>query len=43
VEVSKAYGKRLTALKNLTLNVGEGTSFGLLAERWMAKRDLVLH
>ncbi len=41
VEVSKAYGKRITALKNLTLSIAEGTSFGLLGENGAGKSTLV--
>ncbi len=41
VEVSKAYGKRITALKNLSLTVAEGTSFGLLGENGAGKSTLV--
>lgn len=41
VEVSKAYGKRITALKNLSLAVAGGTSFGLLGENGAGKSTLV--
>jgi ABC-2 type transport system ATP-binding protein len=41
VEVSKAYGKHITALKNLTLSIAEGTSFGLLGENGAGKSTLV--
>ena len=41
VEVSKAYSKRVTALKNLTLNISEGMSFGLLGENGAGKSTLV--
>jgi ABC-2 type transport system ATP-binding protein len=41
VEVSKAYSKRVTALKHLTLNVSEGMSFGLLGENGAGKSTLV--
>ncbi|HLI08605.1 MAG TPA: ABC transporter ATP-binding protein [Ktedonobacteraceae bacterium] len=41
VEVSKEYGKRITALKNLTLTISEGTSFGLLGENGAGKSTLV--
>src|SRR5579885_1272357 len=41
IEVSKACGKRITALKNLSLTVAEGTSFGLLGENGAGKSTLV--
>src|SRR5579885_3055210 len=41
IEVSKACGKRITALKNLSLTVAGGTSFGLLGENGAGKSTLV--
>jgi ABC-2 type transport system ATP-binding protein len=41
IEVSKACGKRITALKNLSLTVAGGTSFGLLGENGAGKSMLV--
>jgi ABC-2 type transport system ATP-binding protein len=41
VELSKAYGKRVTALNEITLSIDEGTSFGLLGENGAGKSTLV--
>jgi len=41
VELTKAYGKRIVALNNLTLTINEGASFGLLGENGAGKSTLV--
>jgi ABC-2 type transport system ATP-binding protein len=40
-DLTKTYGKRVTALRDLTLNINEGTSFGLLGENGAGKSTLV--
>ncbi|HLJ34959.1 MAG TPA: ABC transporter ATP-binding protein [Ktedonobacteraceae bacterium] len=40
-ELTKAYGKHAVALNNLTLNIEEGSSFGLLGENGAGKSTLV--
>ena len=40
-DLTKTYSKRVTALHNLTLNINEGTSFGLLGENGAGKSTLV--
>src|SRR2546423_5320934 len=37
VDLTKTYGRRVTALRNLTLTIPEGTSFGLLGENGAGK------
>lgn len=41
IDLTKTYGRRVTALRNLTLNINEGTSFGLLGENGAGKSTLV--
>src|SRR5947209_1720830 len=41
VELTKAYGKRIVALNNLTFTINEGASFGLLGENGAGKSTLV--
>src|SRR5579884_1381433 len=41
IELTKTYGRRTTALHNLTLTIDEGTSFGLLGENGAGKSTLV--
>jgi ABC-2 type transport system ATP-binding protein len=41
IELSKMYGKRITALHNLNLTIAEGTSLGLLGENGAGKSTLV--
>src|SRR6266567_6675937 len=41
IDLTKTYGKRTTALHNLTLTIDEGTSFGLLGENGAGKSTLV--
>ena len=41
VDLTKAYGSRITALNNLTLTISQGTSFGLLGENGAGKSTLV--
>jgi len=41
IELTKTYSRRVTALNNLTLNINEGTSFGLLGENGAGKSTLV--
>src|SRR5579884_2629777 len=41
IELTKTYGRRTTALHNLTLTINEGTSFGLLGENGAGKSTLV--
>ncbi len=41
VDLTKAYGARVTALHNLTLTINQGTSFGLLGENGAGKSTLV--
>jgi ABC-2 type transport system ATP-binding protein len=41
IDLSKTYGKRVTALHNLNLIISEGTSFGLLGENGAGKSTLV--
>lgn len=40
-DLTKTYSRRVTALSNLTLNINEGTSFGLLGENGAGKSTLV--
>lgn len=40
-DLTKTYSKRVIALRNLTLNINEGTSFGLLGENGAGKSTLV--
>jgi ABC-2 type transport system ATP-binding protein len=40
-DLSKTYGKRVTALHNLNLTINEGISFGLLGENGAGKSTLV--
>lgn len=40
-DLTKTYSKRVTALRSLTLNINEGTSFGLLGENGAGKSTLV--
>jgi ABC-2 type transport system ATP-binding protein len=41
IDLTKTYGRRVTALHNLTLTIDEGTSFGLLGENGAGKSTLV--
>ena len=41
IDLTKAYGSRVTALNNLTLTIQQGTSFGLLGENGAGKSTLV--
>ena len=41
IDLTKTYSRRVTALRNLTLNIDEGTSFGLLGENGAGKSTLV--
>ncbi len=41
IDLTKTYSRRVTALRNLTLNINEGTSFGLLGENGAGKSTLV--
>lgn len=41
IDLTKTYNRRVTALSNLTLNINEGTSFGLLGENGAGKSTLV--
>jgi ABC-2 type transport system ATP-binding protein len=41
VELSKSYGKGITALNNISLTIDQGTSFGLLGENGAGKSTLV--
>jgi ABC-2 type transport system ATP-binding protein len=41
IDLTKTYGRRITALHNLTLSINEGTSFGLLGENGAGKSTLV--
>ncbi len=41
VDLTKAYGPRITALHDLTLTIEQGTSFGLLGENGAGKSTLV--
>lgn len=41
IDLSKAYGKRVTALKNINLTIEQGHSFGLLGENGAGKSTLV--
>lgn len=41
IDLSKAYGKRVTALKNINLTIEQGNSFGLLGENGAGKSTLV--
>ncbi len=41
IDLTKAYGSRVTALNNLTLTIRQGTSFGLLGENGAGKSTLV--
>lgn len=40
-DLSKAYGRRVTALKNINLTIQQGSSFGLLGENGAGKSTLV--
>ncbi|MBV9256565.1 MAG: ABC transporter ATP-binding protein [Ktedonobacteraceae bacterium] len=40
-DLTKTYSRRVTALNNLTLNINEGASFGLLGENGAGKSTLV--
>ena len=41
IDLTKAYGPRITALNNLTLTIQQSTSFGLLGENGAGKSTLV--
>jgi len=41
IELSKTYNRHIIALKNLSLTISEGTSFGLLGENGAGKSTLV--
>ena len=41
IDLTKSYGARVTALHNLNLTIGQGTSFGLLGENGAGKSTLV--
>jgi ABC-2 type transport system ATP-binding protein len=41
IDLTKTYNRRVTALRNLTLNINEGSSFGLLGENGAGKSTLV--
>ena len=41
IDLTKAYGSRVTALNNLNLTIQQGTSFGLLGENGAGKSTLV--